>query len=316
MHTPASAGLVVTRATTDAQLEQLAQVRRRVDPDANPTVDGLRHSQGRSPDLIHVVATLDGELAGCGYAGSFPGSERAEYIGADMSVVPELRRRGIGTELYRVVSRHASSLGKAGLTVETREDDPDSIAWTERRGFTEVERQKAVALELDRADVVEPAPPVGVVFVSRAERPDVERAMYAAALEAGKDIPGLDGEHEPTFEQWLSIEIEPPSAKPEFSFVALAGEEVIGFASLRVFGDPTTGYHALTAVVREWRGHGVATALKRAQIEAAQRAGLRRLVTESEETNAPMRRLNEKLGYRPIPGNVVLRGPLAERSSS
>jgi mycothiol synthase len=316
MHTPASAGLVVTRATTDAQLEQLAQVRRRVDPDANPTVDGLRHSQHRSPDLIHVVATLDGELAGCGYAGSFPGSEGAEYIGADMSVVPELRRRGVGTELYRVVSRHARSLGKAGLTVETREDDPDSIAWLERRGFTEVERQKAVALELDRADVVEPAPPVGVVVVSRAERPDVERAMYAAALEAGKDVPGLDGEHEPTFEQWLSIEVEPPSAKPEFSFVALAGEEVIGFASLRVFGDPTTGYHALTAVVRDWRGRGVATALKRAQIEAACRAGLRRLVTESEETNAPMRRLNEKLGYRPIPGNVVLRGPLAETSSS
>jgi hypothetical protein len=34
-------------------------------------------------------------------------------------------------------------------------------------------------------------------------------------------------------------------------------------------------------------------------------------VTESEERNEPMRRLNEKLGYLPEPGMIVLRGPLA-----
>ena len=36
-------------------------------------------------------------------------------------------------------------------------------------------------------------------------------------------------------------------------------------------------------------------------------------MTESEERNEPMRRLNEKLGYLPSPelSTVVMRGPLA-----
>jgi RimJ/RimL family protein N-acetyltransferase len=57
----------------------------------------------------------------------------------------------------------------------------------------------------------------------------------------------------------------------------------------------------------------VATALKHAEIAAAKRAGFRRLLTESEERNEPMRRLNEKLGFVPAPewNTIVVRGPLA-----
>ncbi len=53
--------------------------------------------------------------------------------------------------------------------------------------------------------------------------------------------------------------------------------------------------------------------LKRAEIAAAKRAGFKRLLTESEERNEPMRRLNEKLGFVPAPewSTVVMRGPLA-----
>jgi mycothiol synthase len=69
-------------------------------------------------------------------------------------------------------------------------------------------------------------------------------------------------------------------------------------------------------VKRDWRRRGVATALKRAQMAAAKRAGFRRLVTGSEERNVPMRNLNAKLGYLPEPSQsqVILRGPADVRS--
>ena len=72
-------------------------------------------------------------------------------------------------------------------------------------------------------------------------------------------------------------------------------------------------FHGLTATRRDWRRKGVATALKRAEISAAKRAGFKRLLTESEERNEPMQRLNEKLGFVPAPewSTVVIRGPLA-----
>jgi len=147
-----------------------------------------------------------------------------------------------------------------------------------------------------------------VRIVSRAEEPDHLEGMYVVAVQADEDIPGNDPGG--TFQSWRAFEVESPSRRPEFCFVALAGDEVVGYAALMVFGDEA--HHGLTATRRDWRRRGVAAALKRAEIAAAKRAGFHRLVTESEERNLPMRSLNEQLGFVPAPelSTVVLRGPV------
>jgi GNAT superfamily N-acetyltransferase len=67
--------------------------------------------------------------------------------------------------------------------------------------------------------------------------------------------------------------------------------------------------HVLAPHLTRKRARG----LKHAEIAAAKRAGFKRLLTESEERNEPMRRLNEKLGFVPAPewSTLVIRGPLA-----
>jgi mycothiol synthase len=86
---------------------------------------------------------------------------------------------------------------------------------------------------------------------------------------------------------------------------------VIGYAFLLAQDD--RAFHGLTVTRRDWRRRGIATALKRAEIAAAKSEGFKRLLTESEERNEPMRRLNEKLGFVPAPewSTVVMRGPIA-----
>lgn len=96
MQSPALAGLVVTHARTDAELEQLAAVRRAVDPDANPLLASLRYRLERFPDAVFLLATVDGDAVGCGYAEPFTGGQETQFITADMSVVPAARQRGIG----------------------------------------------------------------------------------------------------------------------------------------------------------------------------------------------------------------------------
>ena len=66
----------------------------------------------------------------------------------------------------------------------------------------------------------------------------------------------------------------------------------------------------MTAVGRRWRGRGVATTLKRATIAWAIEPGLELLETGNDDDNAPMRAVNRKLGYRPIPDMLTFRGPL------
>ena len=107
------------------------------------------------------------------------------------------------------------------------------------------------------------------------------------------------------------MDIDRPNCLPELCFIALAEGEVVGYAVLQASGE--RAFHGLTATRRDWRRKGVATALKRAEISAAKRAGFKRLLTESEERNEPMQRLNEKLGFVPAPewSTVVIRGPLA-----
>lgn len=296
--------LTIERATTDEELEALIEVRRRVDPNHVPPLENLRFGVEREPDLVWLVARLDGEPVGCGFV-----EGRTGLALFDVTVVPEHRRRGIGSALLAEARERARAFDRDTLQGEVRESDPDSRVFLEHRGFVQAGGEKAVALDLMRLDVPpEIDPPDGVRIVTRVEEPDRLDEMYVVGVQADEDIPGSEGVA--TFEQWRAHEIDRPTRRPELCFLALAGDEVVGYAALQVFGDEA--HHGLTATRRDWRRRGVASALKRAEIAAAKRAGFRRLLTESEERNEPMRRLNEKLGYVPAPdwSMVVMEGPV------
>ena len=136
--------------------------------------------------------------------------------------------------------------------------------------------------------------------------------MYHVALEAEPDIPADEPRGPGTFAEWRALNLDRPARRPELTFIALAGGEVVGYAILHA-GPGETCYHGMTGVRRAWRGRGIASALKRAQIAAARAAGFRRLVTENELRNDPIRRLNDRLGYVPVGETIFLRGPAAIR---
>lgn len=297
----------IRQAVDDADLGAVVTVRAALDRlGGGPTLDNLRHSLSRG--AVYLIAETDGALAGCGLVNA---NVSGADLYADVSVLPDARGRGVGSALFDAVRSTAAEHGAVTLTGEVWDDDAASLAWVERRAFQEVERQLAVVLDLTDLQPVSPVLPDGIRIVSRADLGDEAplEAMWRVAVEAGSDIPGLDGEDEQSFADWRAHEIDRPSRDPRFSFIAFAGDEVVGVAALDVFSDD--GYHGLTGVARAWRGRGIAEALKRTQIAAAKEAGMSRLLTESQQSNAPMRRLNEKLGFQPAPGMIVVRGPLS-----
>ena len=121
----------------------------------------------------------------------------------------------------------------------------------------------------------------------------------------------------PEFELWLRQDMRGSGDRPEATFVALAGDEVVGYAKFSLTrARPTVATHDITGVRRAWRGRGVARALKAAEIAWAKRNGYERLETMNEERNEPIRRLNERFGYTVAPGRVYLRGPVVVAPSS
>lgn len=271
---------------SDADLEEWRRVRIAVTPyERTDSVDELRRSATR--ERLMLLAYRDGELAGSGTGGR--GDTASGF--AIPRVLPEHRRRGVGTTLLYALAEHVESLGLPDLGGAA--DDEGAVAFGRRFGFEEVGRQveqvRAVA-----AGEPWPAVPEGITLISLAERPELLARLYQElALDAFEDMP-TPRKVEITPEQWESEWI----TWPEATFAAFADGELVGMAGLlRDVDQPQRAENALTTVRRDFRGRGIARILKETTIAWASDRGLREIYTWTQTGNENMRAVNERLGY-------------------
>jgi GNAT superfamily N-acetyltransferase len=291
------------------QYEQWAAIMERISGVAFG-LDEIAHFIESDPESAWLLAFREQEPVGCGVGrpSSIQGS-----LYAMVRVLPEHRRQGAGSRIYEALSDHARSLGRKSLWGRVLEDDEESRRFARNRGFREAGREYEVVLDTAQADR-EADPPPGIELVSLAERPDLEPAVHEVDMEVSADVPRPEGDDfEPTpFERWRELYLAGPGAVPEAMIVALDGDDVVGYTGLRRRGATSpAAENMLTAVRRPWRRRGIATALKREQAARARAAGIEQIFTTNDETNAGMRGVNERLGYKPAPVQIVLTGPLA-----
>ena len=293
--------IALREAVTDADLEAWRQVRIAVLPNERcATVDVIRRTS--TPMTLFLVAEVDGRLAGSGIANKSDLSGDTSFVAP--RVLPGFRRRGVGTALLRRLAEHAEGLGH--VQVGSEAGDPESLAFARRFGFREVGRQVEQVRHVAESEEAA-RPPDGVELVRLSERPELFRRTYEElAVEAFEDIP-TPGRITVTLETWEREWL----TWPEGSFVALAGDEIVGCAGLvRDDDHADRAENSLTAVRRDWRGRGVARAVKQAVIAWASENGVRELYTWTQEGNENMRAVNEKLGYVARDVSVMLRAPL------
>jgi mycothiol synthase len=272
------------------------------------TIDVVHSFRDSAQDYIDYLVREDGVILGSGVGAIF--AYRARRVVTLITVLAGQRRRGAGTALYEAISLWASERGPRELEVAVAGDDPESLAFAQRRGFTEERREVGLVLSLTGLSPAEVPPPAGIEIVTWAQRPELARGMYEVDLEAHSDIPGFEDVTVEPFEDWMAHNMERPTDSPEATFIALAGQEVVGFAKLSLTA-PTAAGHAITAVKRAWRGRGIAGALKATEIKWALGHGYTELHTSNEERNTPIKRLNARLGYRPGIELIHLAGPIA-----
>jgi GNAT superfamily N-acetyltransferase len=276
--------------------------------DEADTVEGYVDWKRQARETIWLLATENGRDVGT--AIGIGGWHSPEGVArGEVRVVPDARRRSVGSDLLSELAAWAIDLGYAELMGPVKEVDDASLAWATRRGFVEVGRNSLLVLDLTAIEAPDVEAPEGIEIVSWAERPDVAPAMYEVAREAYPDIPGEDDAEMPSYEEWLSMDMQGSGDRPEATFVALAHGEVVAYAKLSLSrARPTVAIHDITGVRRAWRGRGIARALKAAEIAWAKEGGFERLETQNDERNEPIRRLNERYGYVVTPGSVTVRG--------
>lgn len=270
------------------------------------TVEAVHSYRDSAQAYIDYLVREDGVVLGSGVGAIF--AYRPRRVDTLITVLPRKRRRGAGTALYEAISRWASERRARELEVSVSGDDPESLSYAQRRGFIEVRRQVGLVLSLAGVSPLRVQPPAGIEIVTWAQRPELARGMYEVDLETHPDIPGFEDVALEPFEDWMAHKMRRPTDSPEATFIALDGAEVVGFAKLSLTA-PTAAGHAMTAVKRAWRGRGIAGALKAAEINWALANGYTELQTSNEERNAPIQRLNARLGYRPGIARIHLVGP-------
>ena len=302
-------GLDIRSIHDDAELALALAIHNALEPDDMLAVADVKAFISQAAEHEGYLAWRAGAAVGMARASLL--HDHAEPL-VDVRVLRDHRRCGIGTSLFDCASRWVRGRGHDTVEVWVEDRDPAGIEFATTRGFGEVAREIRVVLDLRASTPPVAAPPDGVHIVTWAERPDLAGGIYEVVVEASPDIPGEEDSPVPPFERWLTDDMRGHGDRPEATFVALHGGDVIGFSKFSLTtAQPTTAHHDLTGVKRAWRGRGVARALKSAQIEWARRNGYERLVTRNEERNAPIRRLNEEFGYKPDSARILMRGPIS-----
>ncbi len=222
-----------------------------------------------------------------------PGLEHLPYA--------EVWFREIDEARFSEASVAAAALGKTGLEAWTTDETPDVVSFLEQRGYQEVRRYIISELDVASASSIETA---SIPLETFAERPDLAETLYEIARACYPDQPGRSETQIGSFAEWRVWGLD--RHRPDSYFIAVEGERPVGYGYLETEG--STVSHGFLAVRRESRGQGIGGAIKRAQIEWAREHGVTALRTATEVRLSQMRMLNERLGYRPLYEEIVLRG--------
>jgi mycothiol synthase len=287
---------MIRRAETDADLAGWCEVWTAITPREPVSLEQVKRRLERQPERLFLVAEEDGRLVGSGLVAPSDSPNR-RFVG--VRVLPEWRRRGIGSELFDRALTHAQALEPEWISTMVSEADAHSVAWAERRGFEEHGRQVELVLEL-RGDEQPPSPRNGLEIVE--VTPDLHEAAYALTQEAWEDLPTMVPVELAAFDVWLEEDMPGP-----ISFAAMEDGEMVGFAGLIERDAPGLLEHGLTATRRTHRRRGIATALKQTQVAWAAANGYRELITFTQDRNEGMQAINLALGFEPQPAWISMR---------
>lgn len=301
---------VEIREGTDQDLDAVTAIVNRANPwDAPISAEVVRWALGRfDVDRPHAyfVAEAQRGVVGIAFVRYAP---HLQPLAFDIDVDPANQRAGIGTQLFRRVIDVVR--GEPRLVMLVSESSEGGLALAAENGFVERSRMFESELSLEDFDSERfwssggPQPATGIRFSTLAneDSPALRRALHGLAQEVSEDIPSPEPIPLVAYEEWEGDWIEGPLATPDLFVLAFSDERPVAFT--QIFTTPDgTAYHRLTGVARDHRGKGLGLAIKAVALRMAKDRGIPRVRTENDTPNTHMLAINDKLGFKRLPGII------------
>jgi ribosomal protein S18 acetylase RimI-like enzyme len=224
-------------------------------------------------------------------------------------VDPSYQRQGVGSALYDKLRKDFDHRNAIAAWMGIRENMTTSIAFARKRGFSEKMRGWESTIDPYRVDTSEfqrystKASQAGIKFSTLEQELRDDRECYAKLYElvqvAFRDVPIADTPTDTPYDQWLAFEMKNPNLIPQAYMIAKHGDKYVGTSVVwRLKKEPRSLYQGLTGVLREYRGKGIAVALKLRVLDFARKNGFDNIRTYNASTNEGMLSINMKLGFK------------------
>jgi GNAT superfamily N-acetyltransferase len=306
----------------------------RVDP-PTPSLDDSRNAflPNSSERLCGWLAYLDDQPAGSGFLG-LTLRDNLELAYAAVAVLPELRRRGVGSALYDQLAERARADGRHSVLTNITAA-PDGIESAPGAAFATA-RGLTLRNTMLRRQLKLPVPP---------EKLDEFEAKAAERASGYRLRTWVDACPEEYAEQYAHLRglilVEAPWGdvdweQQKWDVERLREEEMLAarkgntiYTTVAVAPDGTLAGHTQivvwkdhqgrasqsdTLVLGQHRGHRLGLALKVANLRAVQRAypELNRIGTANAEQNAAMVKVNVDMGFEIVEVQQLWQGKLAD----
>lgn len=280
------------------------------------TVDQIRQwFQYNPPGRVQRrMVSVDGNDAVTGYGGYVHEADAPnQHFTVWVIVASDLHGQGIGSALWDTLVKDLREQGATRLFSDVRDNDPQSLAFAEHRGFAIDQHFFNYELDLTTFDETPYLPTIaaletqGIRFCALADFPDTQetrRKLYDLNTNYVLDNPEKRAPW--TFPRFEEFVIRAPWFCREGQFLAVDGDQWIGMAPVSLSPETHSAHNLYTGVLPAYRGRKIATSLKVLAVRYACRNGAHSLLTDSNLRNAPILAINRKMGYKPQPGTYTL----------
>ncbi len=307
---------------SDGDYAMLAAIRYEITPEHAVTVEEMKDGEKRRDPRCKrgrwIAETAEtGEGIGFGSYGQSSWAYDPQRFNLNIGVRPGNVGYGVGKALYDTVMAELSLLHPTELHSNVREDWERGLQFASDRGFEEEMREWESRLDVPAFDgslwnEARQRPLRGGIeihsYADLARDAKRDRKLHALVTQTFCDVPSTVPLTPPPFERYREQVLESPNFLPSGLMIAIesATGNYVGSSEVskrQICDDLDTG---LTGVLRDYRGRGIALALKLRIIDFAKSLGTPVITTANATTNQAMLSINEALGFVKQPAWISL----------
>lgn len=260
----------------------------------------------------YFVAILEHQIRGYILYTQLKDHFHPQHFWLRAGVHPDFRRLGIGSKLLERAMQELEPLNPILLQCGAREDRDFSLHFLEHHGFIDEWRRVDLILKLEDFNaaplkgLIEKLEAQGFGFKSidqLRDNPKRDQKLCDLGNAVSNDVPLGMPATELTLAQFQKSILEISWAREQAFCVAIFDGRYIGLNNIGVDSNGNA-FVDVTGVLPEFRGRGLAQALKLKGIEWAISHGIKEMATSNDLVNAPMLAVNEKIGFVRQPASI------------